>query len=290
VAAEYRDLFVSAFDGLRLYAREYGPLGTRELPVVCLPGLARTSGDFEELAAALSTDAKRPRRVLALDYRGRGRSEWDRDWRNYDVRVEFGDVLQVLTAAGIEEAIFIGTSRGGLITMALAAARPALVRAAVLNDIGPAIEGRGLARIRSYVGKLPQPKNLTEAAQILRQLSGAQFPGFTDAQWETLARGTWQDSGGRLIGSYDPALLRTLNTIDLEAPLPVLWHLFEGLTRLPVLAIRGANSDILSAATLTRMAERHPRLERIEVPDQGHAPLLEGALLQRVRRFLAQVK
>lgn len=290
MAAEYRDLFVSAFDGLRLYAREYGPLATRELPVVCLPGLARTSGDFQELAAALSTDAKRRRRVLALDYRGRGRSEWDKDWRNYDVRIEFGDVLQVLTAAGIEEAIFIGTSRGGLITMAIAAARPALVRAAVLNDIGPVIEGRGLARIRSYVGKLPQPKNLTEAAQILRQLSGAQFPGFTEAQWEALARGTWQESGDGLIGSYDPALLRALETIDLEAPLPVLWHLFEGLTRVPVLAIRGANSDILSAATLTRMAERHPRLEGIEVPDQGHAPLLDGALLQRVRRFIAQVK
>src|ERR687898_1755817 len=147
----FSDLFVSAFDGLRLYSRDYGPRFARALPVVCLPGLARTSADFHDLALALSQDGKRPRRVLALDYRGRGRSAYDRDWRNYDLKVELADVLGVLAAAGIEEAVFVGTSRGGLIAMALAAARPAAVRGAVLNDIGPVIEGRGLVRIRGYV-------------------------------------------------------------------------------------------------------------------------------------------
>ena len=117
----YRDLFVSAADGLRLYARDYGPELGDALPVVCLPGLARTSGDFHDLADALSRDPSHPRRVLALDYRGRGRSEWDKDWRNYDVRIELNDTLQVLIAAGVDRAVFVGTSRGGLITMALSA-------------------------------------------------------------------------------------------------------------------------------------------------------------------------
>jgi pimeloyl-ACP methyl ester carboxylesterase len=126
------------------------------LPVVCLPGLSRHSADFHELALALASDDDHPRRVLALDYRGRGRSDRDPNWRNYDVRVELNDVLQVLAATGVEQAVFVGTSRGGLITMALSAAQPAMIRAAVLNDIGPVIEGRGLARIRGYVGKLPR--------------------------------------------------------------------------------------------------------------------------------------
>ena len=284
--AEFRELFVSAFDGLRLYARDYGPVAGSELPVVCLPVLARTSADFHALGLAFSTDEARPRRVLALDYRGRGRSERDKDWRNYDVRVEFGDVLQVLTAAGIGEAVFVGTSRGGLITMALAAARPALIRAAVLNDIGPVIERSGLLRIRAYVGKLPQPSTFAEAAAILRKLSGGHFPGFSDEQWETLARGTWQEIEGRLVSSYDPNLLKTLEALDLDAPLPILWHLFEGLAHVPVMGIRGEHSDILSAATVEAMAGRHPSFTAAEAADQGHAPVLEGKMLEQVKSFV----
>jgi pimeloyl-ACP methyl ester carboxylesterase len=165
-----------------------------ELPVVCLPGLARTSADFHALALALSNDEARPRRCSPWTTAAAAALSGDKDWRNYDVRVEFGDVLQVLTAAGIAEAVFVGTSRGGLITMALAAARPALIRAAVLNDIGPVIERSGLLRIRAYVGKLPQPSTFAEAAAILRKLSGGHFPAFDDAQWEALARGTCRRS------------------------------------------------------------------------------------------------
>src|SRR5215203_2481366 len=123
----YRDLFVSAADGLRLYARDYDPGTAGALPVVCLSGLTRSSEDFHELAMALSRGTPRSRRVLSLDYRGRGRSDWDQDWRNYDIKIELNDVLQVLTVAGIEKAVFVGTSRGGLITMALSAVRPTLI-------------------------------------------------------------------------------------------------------------------------------------------------------------------
>lgn len=286
----FRDLFVSAADGLGLYARDYGPEIGDALPVVCLPGLARTSEDFHELAVALSEDEARPRRVLALDHRGRGRSDWDKDWRNYDVRVELNDTLQVLIAAGIDGAVFVGTSRGGLITMALGAIRPTLLRGAVLNDVGPVIEGKGLVRIRGYVGKLPQPRTMQEAGQILKRMSDAQFPRFTDEQWERLARGTWHEKDGRLALRYDPSLMKTLEAIDLEMPLPVLWPLFEGLAPIPVLAIRGGNSDLLSAETLRLMQEKHPRLKAITVPDQGHAPGFEGDLIGAVKQLIAEAE
>jgi pimeloyl-ACP methyl ester carboxylesterase len=287
----FTDLFVSAADGLRLYARDYGPRVGQALPVVCLPGLARTSADFHALALALAQDEKRPRRVLALDYRGRGRSDYDRDWRNYDVRIELGDVLQVLTVAGVEEAIFVGTSRGGIITMALSAARPALIRGAVLNDIGPAIEGKGLVRIRGYVGKLPAPANEREAIDILKNLMNVQFTALSEDAWRAYARATWKEDGGRLVLDYDPALMRTLEGPDLEAPIPPLWGLFEGLKRVPVLTLRGANSDLLSAETVEAMKNVHPHLEAVTVPNQGHAPLLQDReIIRQIRRFVGRVE
>jgi len=290
MSGAYRDFFVSATDGLRLYARDYGPDTGGALPVVCLPGLARNSEDFHDLALALSHDPSRPRRVLALDYRGRGRSEWDRDWRKYDIRVELDDTLQVLTAAGIEKAVFVGTSRGGLITMALSAARPTVLAGAVLNDVGPVIEPKGLIRIRGYVGKLPTPRDMREAGQILKQISDAQFPRFTDEQWEKQARGTWRVSEGRLVLAYDPSLMKTLEALDLEMKLPDLWPLFEGLASVPVLAIRGSHSDLLARETLQDMKERHPRLTAITVPDQGHAPALEGELIGVIHQLIREAE
>jgi len=290
MSTSYRDLFVSSSDGLRLYARDYGPHAGDALPVVCLSGLTRSSEDFHDLAQALSHDAARPRRVLALDYRGRGRSDWDKDWRNYDIKVELSDTLQVLAAAGIEKAIFIGTSRGGLITMALSAVRPALIAGAVLNDIGPVLEARGLARIRGYVGKLPTPRTAQEAVQILRQVSGAEFPAFTDEQWQALVRVTWRESEGGLVLNYDPSLMRTLETSDPEAPPPDLWPLFEGLKPFPLLVIRGEHSDLLSAETVQAMQERHPRFTAITASGQGHAPALDGDLTQVIEQFVLSVE
>jgi len=285
----YRDLFVSAGDGLRLYARDYGPETGGGLPVICLPGLARNSEDFHGLAEALSRDPLTPRRVLALDYRGRGRSDWDKDWHHYDLKIELDDCLKVLAAAGIGKAVFVGTSRGGLITMALGAAHPELLAGAVLNDIGPVIEARGLLRIRSYVGKLPTPQTLQEGADILRRMSGEQFPAFTDEQWRRLARGTWHETAEGLALSYDSSLIKTLEALDPEAPLPDLWPLFERLKPVPLLVIRGGMSDLLSDETLRLMAERHPGLTAIRVPGQGHAPALDGDLLQTIARFAAGI-
>ena len=276
--------FVSAPDGLRLHHREYGsrPAPGR-LPVVCLPGLARTAADFDRLARVLAEDG---RRVLALDYRGRGLSARDPDPRNYDLRIEGADVLAVLTAAEVGPAVFVGTSRGGLITMILAALRPAIIQGAVLNDIGPVIESQGLGRIRGYVGKLPRPDSWTEAVGLLKQLADSQFTAVTEADWLDFAKLTFREESGFFRPTYDPALMENLKTMDLDA-IPTLWPQFEGLRHAPVLIIRGANSDLLSSATAAEMIRRHPDCALHTVEGQGHAPFLTDApTIERIQSFV----
>jgi len=281
-----RSVFVSATDGLRLHVREYGPSRSPSLAVVCLPGLTRTVADFDVLAPALA-DAG-PRRVLAIDSRGRGQSEYDRDPKNYNLLVELADVVAVLTALAVGPALFIGSSRGGLLTMHLAVAHPMAIAAVVLHDIGPVIEPKGLVRIKSYVGKMPQPRSFAEGAEILRRLSSSQFPKLTAEQWLAAAQRTWQMRDGALVPNYDVRLARTLAAVDLEQRLPPLWNEFGALAHVPMLVIRGANSDILSAETLAAMAARHPGMESIEVADEGHVPLLEGHdIINRIAGFIA---
>ena len=280
-------VFVSAPDGLRLHVREYGPRLAAACPVVCLPGLTRTVADFEALAPALA--AAGPRWVIALDSRGRGQSEYDRNPDNYNLLVELGDLIAVLTALSVGPAVFIGSSRGGLLTMQLGVAHPTFIAGVVLHDIGPVIEPKGLARIRSYIGKLPQPRNFAEGAAILRQVFHAQFPNLTAEQWLATAQRAWRMHDGALKPTYDVRIARTLAAIDIEQRLPPLWNEFDSLVRLPMLAIRGENSDILSAATLAAMAVRHAGMETIEVPGQGHVPLLEGdEIVSRVRNFVVK--
>ncbi|HEX5210221.1 MAG TPA: alpha/beta hydrolase [Pseudolabrys sp.] len=281
--------FVSAPDGLRLHARCYGRRSAPTLPVVCLPGLARTEADFETLARTLAGDPARPRRVIALDYRGRGLSEYDKDPANYNFHVELADVLAVTAALDAAHAIFVGTSRGGILAMLLAAVRPAAIAGCVLNDIGPVIEPKGLIRIKGYVGKLPQPRSYDEAAEILRRLFSAQFPKLGHDAWLASAQRTFRDDGGRLVPTYDTNLAKTLEGVEFDKPLPPLWAQFDALGHAPLLVIRGANSDILSAETVEAMRARRPALEAIEVPDQGHAPLLaEPDIIARIAAFAAR--
>jgi pimeloyl-ACP methyl ester carboxylesterase len=283
------DHYVTARDGLRLHVREHGERTAPGLPVVCLPGLARTTADFDILANALAGDAGRPRRVLALDYRGRGLSDHDPDPKNYAIPVELDDVLSVLTARAVVSAVFVGTSRGGLIVMALAAARPGAIAGAVLNDIGPVIETQGLMRIKGYVGKLPQPRTLEEGAEILRRLFGPQFTRLGDADWLASARRTWRPQDGRLVVTYDPKLAHALAAIDPDHPLPPLWPQFDALAQVPLMVIRGANSDLLSIATVDAMRARRREMETLVVPDQGHAPLLaEAETIARIADFIAR--
>ena len=280
-------ILVTAQDGLRLHVRSYGPRTATALPMVCLPGLARTGADFETLAARLASDPDRPRRVIALDSRGRGRSDYDRDPANYSLAVELADLIAALTALDIARAVFVGTSRGGLLTMLLAVARPTAIAGCVLNDIGPVIDLDGLIRIKSYVGKLAPPASMRDAAEQSAQDVGRQFPKLSDDDWAGFARRTFKEAGGRIVPDYDVKLATTLEATDLAQPLPTLWKEFDALARVPVMVIRGGNSDLLSAATVEAMRAHHAGLNVVEVPDEGHAPLLTGDdIIGRIASFV----
>ena len=287
-APEFEDFFYSAQDGLRLHARIYGDENRGKLPVVCLPGLTRNAADFHELALQLTREAI-PRRVIAFDYRGRGRSQYDRDWRRYDIMVETADLLAGLTTLDIEHAAFIGTSRGGLIIHVLAAMRPGAMKAVVLNDVGPVIEGAGLAQIRTYLERAPKPSNWEDAVAIQRMAAGDTFPALEDDDWERMTRAIFrEDKKGRIVPDYDRRLLQTVKAVDFSKPLPEAWPQFIGLRKIPSMVIRGENSKLLSAETVSRMKEVHRKLETVTVAGQGHAPLLEtGDLPGRIARFIS---
>jgi pimeloyl-ACP methyl ester carboxylesterase len=292
LAAEAEDtgfasLFVTAQDGLRLHVRRYGAPAARRLPIVCLPGLTRNGSDFHELGLALGKDAAEPRLVFTIDARGRGRSGYDANPDNYSFPVELADVLAALTALDIGRAIFLGTSRGGILAMLLGAARPATLAGVILNDIGPVIETQGLIRIKGYVGKMPTPHSFADGAELLRRLGDAQFTAMTPAQWLAQARRTWTQTGKGLVLDYDPAISRTLEAVDAERPAPPLWGAFDSLARVPLMVVRGANSDILSAATVDAMRDRRLDIDVVDVPDQGHAPLLaEADIIARIAAFV----
>jgi pimeloyl-ACP methyl ester carboxylesterase len=284
-----RSRFVTAQDGLKLHVRDWRPADeAAALTVVCLPGLARSGADFDELATVLAGEPQRSRRVLAIDSRGRGKSDYDPNPANYNLAVELGDVQAVLSALEIGQAVFVGTSRGGLLTMLLATAWPAAIAGCVLNDIGPEIDMSGLLRIKSYVGKLPEPASFTDAARIVKHVMGEQFPKLSDEAWLAWARRSFKEAGGRLVPDYDIKLTATLAEVDPDKPLPSMWKEFDALAGIPVMVVRGANSDILSPATLAAMRARHPALQSIEVPNQGHAPLLaEPETIGEIASFIA---
>ena len=277
---------VTTDDGLRLHVACHGESHPGARTVLCLPGLTRTGADFDPLARALATDRQHPRRVLALDYRGRGQSDDDPDPANYTVPVEAGDVIGVLQALDAAPAIIVGTSRGGLIAMVLAAIRPERIAGVVFNDIGPVIERDGLLRIKSYVGAMGAPRDYQEAAAILQRLFADQFPNLTKDDWHAAARRGFRPDGDRLATTYDPALARGLDGLTPETPLPALWNEFDALRDKPLMVVRGALSDILSPATVDEMQRRRPDLETVVVADQGHPPLLrEPDIIARIAAF-----
>jgi pimeloyl-ACP methyl ester carboxylesterase len=283
----FSDFFYAAPDGLDLHARVYGDATSGRWPVVCLPGLTRNSRDFHDLALYLSARTNDPRKVVAFDYRGRGQSAHDPNAGNYNVGVEAGDVLAGLAALSIEEAAFIGTSRGGLIIHVLGAMRPSVLKAIVLNDIGPAIEAAGLAHIRSYVEPAPKPKTHAEAASAQRSVHGGDFPALAGEDWDRMVWALYRETDTGLLPDFDPKLVETLANLDLTQPLPTLWPQFEALASVPMLAIRGANSKLLSVETLDQMRKRHTMIETITVDGQGHAPFLEtGSLPGAIAAFL----
>ena len=280
-------------DGLKLYARDYGhdnPATAERPPLVCLPGLTRNSRDFHQLALALSTDPAAPRRVYTLDYRGRGLSEWDPDKSRYTLVIEAEDVIAACAALDIPKAAFLGTSRGGLTLHLLAGMRPTLMAAVILNDIGPVIEGAGLAQIKAYLSRERRPRDWTEAVAALREIHGRAFTALGDADWADMADAIYAEIDGKIVADFDPAIAEQVKAIDLTAPIPALWPQFDGLTGLPVMVIRGENSALLSAETVEAMKKRHPGLKILVAMGQGHSPLPHlGDIPAVIRTFLAGI-
>ena len=263
--------FIQTRDGLRLHYDDYHNLSATRLPLVCLPGLARSAKDFTRIAQHANFHG---RRVLALDYRGRGLSDWDANWRNYALDVEQKDIIETLDDAGISEAIFLGTSRGGMHVMRIADMYKTLVRGAILNDIGPKIENNGLVRIKRYVGKLPPLNSMSDAVALLRMTAAVGFPGVDWEDWTTYAQQTFTEKDGKIILRYDPELSHTLDNITIGGEYETYWDEFKALRDTPLLVIRGETSDILSTETVNEMRRQASHLTFVSVPGQGHAPLL----------------
>jgi pimeloyl-ACP methyl ester carboxylesterase len=281
------DIHYTSRDGLRLYARHYPSRSVGRRPLVCLAGLTRNSRDFHDLATRISQDDDTGREVFCLDYRGRGRSQYDPEFKNYTMLVEMNDVLDFMAMKDLNRAAILGTSRGGLIAMLMGVLRPTAMGAVILNDVGPVLERDGLSRIVAYVGRVPLPATWAEAAEIVQGMHGRQFTAVPQGQWEEIARQLFNDNAGLPAQGYDPDLAKAITLLD--GPVPDLWPQFLSLSNVPVLAIRGANSDLLSAATLEEMRKRHPRLEAVTVRGQGHAPLLKDApAIGVVAEFLAR--
>lgn len=285
-ASPFRERRFRAQDGLQLYYRDYGDATAPRTAILCLSGLTRNSKDFHALATRLSAQ----RRVLCPDYRGRGRSQWDPDYRNYRPEVYLGDVIALLAATNVHRAVVIGTSLGGLLAMGLAAAQPASLAGVVLNDVGPEINPDGAARIADYVGNDVRYPDYETAAAALKAQFGHAYPDISHQAWLNSAARTFVDDGeGGLRLDYDLALGKALAE-QAGRPMPDLWPLFGALKHIPVLAIRGALSDVLSEATFERMAREKPDLVRVTLANRGHVPELdEPESVEALDAFLADL-
>jgi pimeloyl-ACP methyl ester carboxylesterase len=281
VANGYQERRVSAEDGLALFCRDYGDPLSPHTPILCLSGLTRHSGDYEILAPNLAQS----RRVLALDYRGRGRSAWSQDWRHYSYRADLSDIRHVLTALNLHRVIVIGTSYGGLLAMAMGVLMPAAIRGVVINDVSPDLNADGQARIMAFI-KTDRPQPDWESARRFLQATLPHLPLKTETDWQIFTRNTYREGAdGLLHFDWDVRLARQLERHREEVD---LWGLFGSLRRVPVLAVRGALSDLVLPSALERMAAAHPGLVPVTVAGVGHAPALtEPECAAALDRFLS---
>ena len=275
-------------DELSLYARDYaGAEGAALLPVIAIHGLTRNSADFGTVAPLIAATG---RRVLALDVRGRGRSDRAADPMTYQPPVYAKDVLALLDQAGVGRAVFLGTSMGGLITMAATAMAPDRVAAALLNDIGPEVAPEGLARIASYTGQTVEIRSWDDAADYARRTNGAALPHYGPDDWLAFARRVFREGpDGVPVLDYDPDITVPMRAAGKDALVPDLWPAFRNLAEgRKLLLVRGATSDLLSSDIAGRMREAAPEMKFVEVPGVGHAPMLdEPAARDAILDFLS---
>jgi pimeloyl-ACP methyl ester carboxylesterase len=283
--AEWVDRFWNSSDGLRLHYRDYAGPPERP-PILCLPGLTRNSRDFEPVADRLAGEW----RVIAVEFRGRGQSQHDPNSAHYEPRTYAADVLKLLDQLGIADAVFFGTSLGGIVTMLMSTTDPERIAGAVINDIGPVVEDDGVDRLRIYVGKATAMASWEEAAQAAALRNGIAFPHYTPEQWEAFARRLYSERpDGSIQADYDMAIADAFAT-NKGTPDYDPWPLIDGLVDKPVLIIRGETSDLFSVETARRMVATLPKAELVTIRGIGHAPALdEPEAIAGIDRLLERV-
>ncbi|NVK18079.1 MAG: alpha/beta hydrolase [Methylocystaceae bacterium] len=266
----YFEKYIRSSDGLSLYVRDYKPVQERGRPILCLAGLTRNSKDFAEIAQEI---CEMGRRVVCLDYRGRGQSDYDEDWSNYDPKVYVSDIFSICTALNLHGCTFIGTSLGGLLTMAMAVVAPGLVHSVVLNDVGPDLNEEGLQKIIAYTQDNTPVTNLEGAVKKLKSYYRDE-EGFVDKDWMAVAKNTYKLDKGQYIPNWDVKIAENLKLKKSEEERHDLWPYFFGLGKRSVLVIRGAESNVFTHETYTKMCESLENIQGIEIKNVGHAPTL----------------
>jgi pimeloyl-ACP methyl ester carboxylesterase len=286
----FSEIRYTSTDGLALYARDYAShSGPARLPVICIHGLTRNSGDFDELAPWIASQG---RRVIAVDVRGRGKSARDPNPAHYQPLVYADDIVKLAHDLGIARAVFIGTSMGGIITMTLALRKSRLISAAILNDVGPILSEKGLARIAGYAGKTAQPASWTEATEYIKNINQSAFPDNTMEEWDKWAQRAFAENPqGQLVMRYDPNIAQPIQSGKQKSQSLMSKYAFRRLARKrPTLLVRGALSDLVEAEQASYMQKAAPTMLYAEVPNVGHAPMLtEPPAREAIRTFLSQV-
>jgi pimeloyl-ACP methyl ester carboxylesterase len=286
--ADWVDRYWTSRDGLKLHYRDYAGPADRP-PILCLPGLTRNARDFEPVADRLAGEW----RIIAVDFRGRGQSHYDPNPANYEPPTYAADVLKLLDQLGIADAVFFGTSLGGIVTMLFSTTDPERIAGALINDIGPVIEDKGVERLRAYVGKPAALASWREATEATAQRNGIAYPANRPEDWDRFARRLYSERpDGTIQADYDMAIANAFAD-NKGTPEFDPWPLIEGLKDTPVLIVRGETSDLLSVETVERMLVTLPKAELVTVPGIGHAPILdepeaEAAIDRLLARVLAE--
>ena len=272
-------------EGLSIFFRDYPGADDRP-PLLCLHGLTRNSRDVEQFAERYAGDF----RIIAMDFRGRGRSDRDPNPANYIPTTYAADVIDLLDHLGVERAIFVGTSLGGLVTMIVAALDSRRIAGAILNDVGPALDEAGLARIRTYVGKPRRFADWREAGDYAAAINMQLPASNTPADWERHARRLCREDGDGIVFDYDMAIAEPFNSAG-PTPDVDMWPLYRMLAQAPLLIVRGERSDLLTNATAQEMRAMAADAELVTVPEVGHAPeLIEPAAAAAIDEFLERFR
>jgi pimeloyl-ACP methyl ester carboxylesterase len=278
------DRFWTSRDGLSLHYRDYAGPSDRP-PLLMLHGLTRNSRDFEDLAERYAGDW----RVIAVDFRGRGKSQWDPVPAHYVPGTYAMDVLQLLDELDLRQAVFLGTSLGGLVTMIVATAAPDRIAGVLLNDVGPELDLSGIDRIKSYVGKPVIFRDWNAAAVQLRERSGDVHPAYGNTDWLRFAQRVCRETDRGVEFDYDMAIAEPFQAGN-TGEVPDGWPFYRALADRPVLVLRGELSDLLSDPAAERMATEIPDVEVVTVPGVGHAPDLgEPESVAAIDRLLERV-